>query len=77
MKQNIKFSYINVKTSYEMHLNESKTFFEYLSGMRNFYKPIDECKTKNINVRLAPKVTELLISGIKTNIALVFNTQHV
>ena len=29
------------------------------------------------NVRLAPKVTELLISGIKTNIALVFNTQHV
>ena len=48
MKQNIKFSYINVKTSYEMYLIESKTFFEYLIGMRNFYKPIDECKTKNI-----------------------------
>ena len=48
MKQNIKFSYINVKTSYEMCLIESKTFFEYLIGMRNFYKPIDECKTENI-----------------------------
>ena len=48
MKQNIMFSYINVKASYEMYLNKSKTFFEYFSGMRNLYKPIDECKTKNI-----------------------------
>ena len=48
MKQNIMFSYINVKTSYKMYLNESKSFFEYLIGMRNFYKPIDECKTENI-----------------------------
>ena len=49
MKQNINFSYINVKTSYEMYVNESKVFFEYLIGMKNFYKPIDECKTENIN----------------------------
>ena len=48
MKQNFMFSYINVKTSYKMYLNESKSFFEYLIGMRNFYKPIDECKTENI-----------------------------
>ena len=48
MKQNIKFSYINVKTSYEIYLIESKTFFECLISMRNFYKPIDECKTENI-----------------------------
>ena len=48
MKQNINFSYINVKMSYEMYVNESKAFFEYLIGMKNFYKPIDECKTENI-----------------------------
>ena len=48
MKQNINFSYINVKASFEMHVNESKAFFEYLIGMKNFYKPIDECKTENI-----------------------------
>ena len=49
MKQNINFSYIKVKTSYEMYVNESKAFFEYLIGMKNFYKPIDEwCKTENI-----------------------------
>ena len=45
-KQNINFSY--VKTSYEMYVNESKAFFVYLIGMKNFYKLIDECKTKNI-----------------------------
>ena len=48
MKQNINFSYINVKTNYEMCVNESKAFFEYLIGMKNFYKPIDECQTENI-----------------------------
>ena len=48
MKQNINFSYINVKTSYEMYVNESKAFFVYLIGMKNFYKLIDECKTENI-----------------------------
>ena len=48
MKQNIDFSYINVKTSYEMYVNESKVFFVYLIGMKNFYKLIDECKTENI-----------------------------
>ena len=48
MKQNIDFSYINVKTSYEMYVNESKVFFVYLIGMKIFYKLIDECKTENI-----------------------------
>ena len=48
MKQNINFSNINVKTSYEMYVNESEAFFEYLIGMKNFYKLIDECKTENI-----------------------------
>ena len=37
-----------MKTSYEMYVNESKAFLEYLIGIKNFYKPIDECKTENI-----------------------------
>ena len=37
-----------MKTSYEIYVNESKAFFEYLIGMKNFYKPIDQSKTENI-----------------------------
>ena len=37
-----------MKTSYEINVNESKAFFVYLIGMKNFYKLIDECKTENI-----------------------------
>ena len=40
-------SYIKVKKSYGMYLNELKTVIEYLIGMNDFCKHIDESKTQN------------------------------
>ena len=36
---------MKVITSYEMYLNKSKTFVEYLIGMKDFDKPIDDLIT--------------------------------
>lgn len=41
------FSYIKLKKSYGMYLNELKTAIEYLIGMNDFCKHIDESKTQN------------------------------
>ena len=47
LNQNINLSYIKVKKSYGMYLNELKTVIEYLIGMNDFCKHIDESKTQN------------------------------
>ena len=71
------------------HSNDSEAFIEYLNNLDNIYKKIEEYKAdKNIlilfddmtadmlsNKNLNSIATELLITGKKRNISLIFITQ--